>query len=246
MTVSICVTNQKGGVAKTTTAVHLAHGLALRGKRVLLADFDLQGQASTSLRLAPELGIFNLLINRQTHVRETGRDNLFILPGNGTTATAQMLINQARQPISFVSEMFKRFAREYPYVIFDTAPGIGGLLERVIFASDTVIMPTSTEFLSSDGLVKGIQTLHALRAEHGWAGTMLGILPVFFDETTQIARATLAQLREQFPGRILSPIHRATFLRACAAEGKTVFEVNPQHRAAQEYAALVDDIMRRV
>ena len=73
MSVTICVTNQKGGVGKTTTAIHLAHGLALLGHSVLLADFDPQGQAATALRLAPEPGVFNLLINGQANIRETGR-----------------------------------------------------------------------------------------------------------------------------------------------------------------------------
>lgn len=245
MTITICITNQKGGVAKTTTAIHLAHGLALLGKRVLIVDFDPQGQAATALGLDPEPGVFNLLINRQAHIRETGRQNLFLIPGDNSTATAQIVINAENRPISAITDVLRRFAHEYQYIVFDTAPSAGGIQERAIFASNTLLLPTSTEFLSSDGMMKGVELINTLRSERGWNGTMLGILPTFHDEQTNISRETLSQLKEQFGEYILSPIHRATFLRDCAAEGKTAFEINPGHRAAKEYAALVEDVLKR-
>jgi len=245
MTTTVCITNQKGGVAKTTTAIHLAHGLSLLGKRTLLVDFDPQGQAATILNLKPEPGVFNLLINKQANIRATGRQNLHILPGDRSTASAQILLNAENRPISVIEDALQRLAHEYQYVIFDTAPSAGGIQERAIFASNTLLLPTSTEFLSSDGMLKGIELINTLRSERGWNGTMLGILPTFHDEQTNSSRDTLSELREQFGEYLLSPIHRATFLRDCAAEGRTAFEVNPGHRAAQEYAALVEDVLKR-
>jgi len=244
MTTIICVTNQKGGVAKTTTAVHLAHGLTKLGRRVLIVDFDPQGQAATTLGLEPQPGVFNLLINRQAHILATGRPNLQILPGDQSTATAQIVINAENRSVSAIQEAVGRFAQEYQYIIFDTAPSAGGIQERAIFASHAVLIPTSTEFLSSDGMMKGIELINKLREERDWNGTMLGILPTFHDEQTNISRETLSQLKEQFSEYIYSPIHRATIFRDCAAEGKTVFEVNPGHRAALEYAALVESVLK--
>jgi chromosome partitioning protein len=245
MTTIICITNQKGGVAKTTTTVHLAHGLARLGKKVLIVDFDPQGQSATTLGIDPQPGVFNLLLNRQAQIVGSGRPNLHILPGDPSTATAQIVINAENRSLSAIQDAIQRFAHEYQYILFDTAPSAGGIQERAIFASHAVLIPTSTEFLSSDGMMKGVELINKLREERGWNGSMLGILPTFYDEQTNISRETLAQLREQFGDYVLAPIHRATIFRDCAAEGRTVFESNPLHRSASEYAALVESVLKR-
>ena len=127
----------------------------------------------------------------------------------------------------------------YDYIIFDTAPSVGGLQERAIWASDLVVLPTATEYLSSDGLIQMMTTLNGL-AEKGWKGKLAGILPTFYDTQTKQSQTAIAQLREYFPDSVLEPIHRATVLRECAAEGMTIFEKSPNSRAAKEYAALAN------
>src|SRR4030042_657647 len=99
MTTTITIANQKGGVGKTTTAVNLAHGLVLKGKRVLLVDLDPQGQCATILGLRPEPGAFNLLVAEQPLdqvIRSTDREGLYILLGDRKTATAQTVLNVQR------------------------------------------------------------------------------------------------------------------------------------------------------
>jgi len=243
---TICVTNQKGGVAKTTTAIHLAHGLALLGKRVLIVDFDPQGQAATALRVDLEPGIFNLLINRQANVRETGRGNLHILPGDSSTATTQTVINVEGRSISAVRDALKGLSHLYDYMIFDTAPSAGGIQERAIFASDAALLPTATEFLSSDGLMKGIELISNLKEQRGWKGSLLGILPTFYDDVSKESKDTLADLRANFQDAVFDPIHRATILRECASEGITVFEKDPGSRAAIEYSHFVEGVLKRI
>jgi chromosome partitioning protein len=246
-TIAIC--NQKGGVGKTTTAVSLAHGLALRGRRVLLADFDPQGQCATALGLQQEPGVFNLLVNTRSDprqwIRDSGRSGLELLPGDRATATAQIVVNAENRPIDAIRSLFRPLSREYDYIIFDTAPSVGGIQERALFAADQALIPTATEFLSMDGLAQMLEMASALRERHAWPGELAGILPTFFDEQTSESQRCLAQLQEMFADSLLSPIHRATVLRECAADGASIFEKEPQSRAAQEYEALTGWVIRR-
>ena len=250
----ICVTNQKGGVGKATTAVTLADGLARKGKQVLLIDLDPQGQSATALGLRPEPGAFYLLTMGDSTpesafvrqwVRETGRENLRLIPGDQQTMAAQTVLNAQDQPISAIQHSLRRFGKDgLHYIIFDTAPSVGGIQERAVWASDLVIVPTATEFLSADGVGKVIQMLSSLQNKKQWSGALLGILPTFFDEQTRESKATHATLRETFGDSLLAPIHRATILRECAAEGQTIFEKDPECRAAQEYRALADLVLK--
>jgi chromosome partitioning protein len=77
----------------------------------------------------------------------------------------------------------------------------------------------------------------------GWKGAILGVLPTFYDEVTRESQANLDELKETFQDLVIPPIHRATVLRECTAEGKTVFELAPKSRAAKEYAALVWSVL---
>ena len=135
----ISLVNTKGGVGKTTTAVNLAHGLAMEGKRILLVDLDPQGQCATVLGLKQEPGAFNLLISEGSLnqvARSTDRENLFVVLGDKKTGTAQTVLNVQRSPISFTHERLVLPARvdEFEYVIIDTSPSVGELQVQALWA----------------------------------------------------------------------------------------------------------------
>ena len=250
----ICIANQKGGVGKTTTAVSLAHGLSQKGRQVLLIDLDPQGQSATALGRSPEPGVFYLLTMGMTQqettfvqswVRFSGREGLYLLPGDQQTMAAQTVLNAQDQPLSAIRHSINRFFKDGPhYIIFDTAPSVGGIQERAVWASDLVIVPTATEFLSADGVGKVLLMMSILQEKKNWRGNLLGILPTFYDEQTRESKATIEDLRERFDASVLAPIHRATLLRECAAQGQTIFETDPLCRAAKEYQALTQLVMK--
>ena len=250
----ICIANQKGGVGKTTTAVSLAHGLALREKQVLLIDLDPQGQSATALGRSPEPGVFYLLTMGtspqettfvQSWVRSSGREGLYLYPGDQQTMAAQTVLNAQNQPVSSIRTSIKRFFKEgLHYIIFDTAPSVGGIQERAVWASDLVIVPTATEFLSADGLGKVLRMMSILQHKKKWKGALLGILPTFYDEQTRESKTTMESLQERFRESLLPPIHRATILRECAANGQTIFETDLVCRATAEYQALTQLAMK--
>jgi chromosome partitioning protein len=244
----LTIANQKGGVGKTTTAVNLAHGLVREGNKVLLVDLDPQGQCASILGLKSESGAFNLLISEMPHkqiVRLTDRPNLYVVLGDKKTATAQTVLSVQRTRISYTREKLAPILVEdgFDYIVIDTSPSIGELQEQALWAADGVLVPCATDYLATDGVVSINTTLQKLHLEQNWPGKILGILPTFYDEVTRESKATVLDLQKQFGSLVLAPIHRATILRECAVEGKTIFEMDKNSRAAEEYQRLVNFLL---
>ncbi len=242
----IAVANQKGGVGKTTTTVNVAHGLACRGKEVLLVDVDPQGQCASALGLRREPGVFDLLVSAKPLrdvLRTTGRQRLYLIPGDKRTATAQTLLTLERPgEIGLLMEALHSGLNcsDPDYIVMDTAPSVGGLQEMALWAADGVLIPSATDALSTEGVAEIVATLERLAQRHRWQGNIMGVLPTFYDDVTRESQTVLADLRKSLGDElVLDPIHRATALRECAANGQTIYEWDSKSRAAQEYAHLV-------
>jgi len=247
MAVFIAIANQKGGVGKTTTAVQLAHGLALAGYKVLLVDLDPQGQCAALLGFEQEPGAFQLLVAEiplKQVLRYAEREGLYLVLGDKKTATAQAVLGIQRAPIHYVKKILvDGNVGDIDYFVLDTAPSAGDLQSQALWAADKVLIPCATDFLATDGVFSIMDTLENLKTGQGWKGQVLGILPTFYDDITRESKATTKDLNKHFSHLLLPPIHRATVLRECAAEGKTIFELAPLSRAAQEYKILVDYVI---
>jgi len=247
--------NQKGGTGKTTSTINVGDALARAGKKILIIDLDPQGHAAVSLNLDPEACVANWLMYPifNTHpitpeimnqwIRPTRQENLFLLPGNQMTARTQRLLTIEEKPINYIKDLLPAIRKlRFDYLLFDTPPSTGGLLEMASWAADLAVIVSSLDYLSADGVSGFLDMLKVLQVEKGWHGKLAGVLPTFYDELTRTTREQMGNLQTAFPEQVFTPIHRATLLRQASAEGLTIFEKDPKSRPAYEY----EDLARRL
>jgi len=241
----ITVANQKGGVGKTTTAVTLAHGLALKHYNVLLVDLDPQGQCASLLGMEQEGAVFNLLVNRPPFrdvVRTTGRPDLWLMPGNKRTATAQTILAVEGYRVEVLQEILQDTVdgNKLHYIVIDTAPAVGALQGSALYSADFLIIPSAVDYLALEGVAQILKTLQALQRA---SPPTIRVLPTFYDEVTRESKTNLTRLQEAFGHILMEPIHRAAILRECPSAGQTIFEYKSDHRAANEYADVVLEVL---
>jgi chromosome partitioning protein len=234
--ITIAIANQKGGVGKTTTAVTLAEGLARRKHRTLLLDLDAQAHCAIALGMEPSHSVYKWLLDDATLadlVIPTSCQGLDLLPGSKRTLSAVRTLSDEGGMLSAIKDRLKR--ARYDYVVLDNPPGAGGLQEAALFAADLVVIPADSASLT--GVADLVRTLAAIN-DRGGKARLLGILPTFFDATTE-SKTNLATLQARFPDLVLDPIRRRVALRECWAVGQTIWEYEPGGAAAKDYAALV-------
>lgn len=262
----LAVANRKGGVGKTTTAITLAHGLARRieaaGGRVLLVDFDPQGNVATSLKLElREHDLTDLLLDRCTFRdciisadrSEEGfpRPNLFVIPSSDSLAEAksELMIRSAiggrrATQIEDVLDDKLGFVRQlFDYTVIDCPPTLDIFSDAVYKLADEAIVPVKTDFLGEVGTARHTGDILSAQA-YGIDIKIACILPTFFDRRLTIARSVLDTLEKHYgKAAIANPIPRSTvFEQAPAVNGQTILEYRPGSSSAEAYEQLVDRI----
>lgn len=225
----LTIANQKGGVGKTTTAVTLAHGLAMAGRRTLLVDLDPQGHVAFSLGIPKTPGFYNLIVDEEPieKVAIPTRENLEIIPGDKHTEKAKRAVVVSNFPTETIGRAFKN--AEYDVVILDLAPSLDVLHVSALLASDWVLIPTKLDAMAVDGVNEVLRSM----GEVVERGHRLGyaILPTFYDRTTRETMVQLKALVEIFSQRVWPPIPQDTKAREAPAFGKSLWEYCPHSPA---------------
>lgn len=231
----------KGGVGKTTTAVHLAHGLALTGKRVLLIDTDTQGQSAFMLGVEPKAGLTELITGElpPDEAYFQARENLWLLGGGKSLAGVKRLIQRKDFGGEHtLTEKLDPIADQFDYIIFDTSPGWDPIIVNVLFFVTEIIVPVSLEVMTLQGLVEFLKSFSAIQKYNKKLGLKY-IIPTFHDKRVRNSATILHKLQELYGDHISHPIRYNIKLCEAPAYGQTIFEFAPNSKGCEDYKELV-------
>lgn len=231
---TLAIVNQKGGVGKTTAAVTVAHGLALRGYLVLLVDLDAQGNVADVLGMEKRPGLYDLLIGeaRRDAVVTEVRQNLDVVPGDKRTVEAKQILSGRSFRELVLRDALDDLGEDdwYDVCVLDAAPGVDVLQIGALVACDGFVIPVALDHLAVVGAADALASVAALQ-KHGLGGEFLGVLPTMWERSTRESQAQLEGLVEQFGEWVWPPVPKDVKAREAPAFGRTLWEYDPGCRA---------------
>lgn len=225
----IAIYNQKGGVAKTGTAVNLADLIASQGKRVLLIDWDPQGNAAPLLGMDMEPGVHDWLMNDNgAYIRQhVDRPNLYVLPGNQQTRRAARIIRDDIKenllPANYVQEKLRNLVGRFDYTIIDMPPMSGDWCEEALRVQpEAVIIPASMDNMDLLGMKTAISTIR-----HIAPSSRMILLPTLFHAGWNVDEDNYQLLMRSYPRLVAEPIAYRALMREIRTAGQTLREYKP-------------------
>ncbi|RMG44555.1 MAG: ParA family protein [Candidatus Dadabacteria bacterium] len=261
----IGVVNQKGGVGKTTTTVNLGAAMAERGKRVLLIDMDPQANLSTHLGCGGPEGtvseeseditepteqvpesVYDVLKGNKTikEVLIERSDNLHVVPSSLFLSAADLELGGVVGRELILKRALSKVRDEYDVIIIDCPPSLGLLSLNVLAAVDQVIIPVQSEYLALHGVRQLLDTIDQVRTVYNPELVVGGVLICLHDNRKRLARAVADTIRAYFGDLVFEQVIRTNVsLAEAPANGQTIFEYAPRSSGAEDYAALVEEIL---
>jgi len=251
--VVIAVTNQKGGVGKTTTAINVAYYLAKAGKRTLLVDFDPQGNATSGLGIDKQLlevaagdMILGTTSLEQT-VKRTEFKNLWLLPSLPTLANTEVELAQAEHRFTRLKRALQTDVDVYDIVIIDCPPSLSLLTVNALIAAHYVLLPVQAEFYALEGLGQLLETMKLIRKNLNPTLDLIGVLPTMVDSRTSLSSQVLAEITKHFPAKIFNTvIPRNVRLAEAPSHGTPIGVYDRFSRGARAYKAVTKEVIERV
>jgi len=249
----IAVTNQKGGVGKTTTAVNLAYFLAKLGKKTLLIDFDPQGNATRGLGVDKQNLQFSVIdvINEQSNLSdvtiETKYKNFSLVPTLPQLANLEVELAAAEHKFVRLKKAIDVVAHMYDFIIIDSPPSLSLLTVNGLIAARYVLLPVQTEFYALEGLGQLLETMKLVRKGMNPSLELLGVLPTMLDKRTTLSSQVHDEIKRHFSDRVFeTTIPRNVRVAEAPSHGLPIGAYDKFSPGARAYKALAKEVVTRV
>ncbi len=251
MSVCIAVTNQKGGVGKTTTTVSLGASLAARGLRVLIIDADPQANATSAFGIKgrDEAGLYSALIEEEPlerSVEPTATPNLWLVPTTPALAGAEVELVTVMEREFRMKRALESLRTQYDIILMDCPPSLGLLTVNALAAADEVIIPVQAEYFALEGLGHLSRTVEMIRRNLNPQLAIRGVLLTMYDSRTNLAREVEQDVRTHFPATFRTVIPRSVRLAEAPSHGEPITAYDPSSTGAKAYEELASELIERL
>ena len=247
----IAFANQKGGVGKTTTAINLAAALSERGKRVLLCDFDPQGNATSGFGVDPrslETSVYDLIVSEDPDTKSGIVQTKWvdIIGANVNLAGAELDLIAMDHREARLKLVLDKVKDEYDYVFIDCPPSLGLLTLNCLCAADSFLVPLQCEYYALEGLSQLMTTVRMVKKNMNPKLSLEGVLLTMFDGRTNLSIQVVEEVKKHFPGEVFSSVVPPNVrLREAPPHGKPITEYDRMCRGAEAYLSLADEILAK-
>lgn len=246
----IAITNQKGGVGKTTTSVNLGASLAYLGKKILLIDMDAQGNATSGVGVRKgevDQDIYDVLINEvplSEIIVDSSRANMQIAPATIQLAGAEVELTSVMARETRLKRAVEEVKDDYDYIIIDCPPSLGHLTINAFTASHSLIIPVQCEYYALEGLSQLLNTVRLVQKHFNPDLNILGVLLTMLDGRTNLGSEVVEEVKKYFREKVHKTIiPRNIRLSEAPSYGKSIIDYDLKSKGAEVYLALAEEVM---
>ncbi len=247
----ISITNQKGGVGKTTTAINISASLAVAEKKVLLVDMDPQGNATSGCgidKISLKTTIYDAMIGGmglKEIIVPTDLRYFQVIPAGIDLIGAEIELIEVEKREFVLRQVLEPLRDNFNFIILDCPPSLGLLTINALTAADSVIIPVQCEYFALEGLSQVLRTIELVRKSLNSALDIEGILLTMFDSRNNLSHQVAQEIKEHFKDKVFnSTIPRNVALGEAPSHGKPIITYNINSRGAQSYLGLALEVMK--